>query len=98
MSIKNVGKRLGRWGAVCALLWGGLYLAGCQTQSPEQQFAELPPGLAAASGASPVANLCGSAGHSFGDDSCCRLGHHRPGCVSSRWPSGSSDRNQRQQS
>jgi polysaccharide export outer membrane protein len=55
MSIKNVGNRLGRWGALCALLVGGLHLAGCRTQSPEQQFAELPPGLAAASGTSPLA-------------------------------------------
>ena len=55
MSIKNVGKRLGHWGAVCALLLGGLHLAGCRTQSQEQQFAELPPGLAATLGASPVA-------------------------------------------
>ena len=55
MSIRNIGKRLGRWGAVCGLLWAGLGLSGCRTQSPEQQFAELPPTLTAALSASPVA-------------------------------------------
>src|ERR1035437_2618229 len=55
MSIRNIGKRLGRWGAVCGLLCAGLGLSGCRTQSPEQQFAELPPALTTASSANPVA-------------------------------------------
>jgi polysaccharide export outer membrane protein len=45
MSISNIGKRLGRWGAVCVLLWAGFGLSGCRTHSPEGQFAELPPAL-----------------------------------------------------
>lgn len=55
MSIRNVGKRSRRWGSVYALLLGGLCLAGCRALSPEQQFAEVPPGVITASGASPVA-------------------------------------------
>src|ERR1035438_7800182 len=55
MSIRNVGKRFGSWGAVCGLLFGGLYLSGCQTQQPGQQFAEVRPTLPAASGATQVA-------------------------------------------
>ena len=55
MSIRNIGKRLGRWGAVCGLLLTGLGLSGCRTQSPEQQFAEVPPALTGASNANPVA-------------------------------------------
>jgi protein involved in polysaccharide export with SLBB domain len=55
MSIRNVVKRLGYWGAVCGLLFGGLYLSGCQTHQPGQQFAEVPSALTAASGASPAA-------------------------------------------
>lgn len=53
MSIRNIGKHLGRWGAVCGLLCAGLGLSGCRTQSPEQQFAELPPALTTASSANP---------------------------------------------
>jgi polysaccharide export outer membrane protein len=45
MSISNIGKRLGRWGAVCALLWAGFGLSGCRTHSPKDQFAKLPPAL-----------------------------------------------------
>lgn len=59
MSIKNVGRGLRRWGAVCGLILGGLCLtAGCRTQSPEQQFAEVPPGVTTTSDATsptPVA-------------------------------------------
>src|ERR1035437_10388444 len=55
MSIRNIGKRLGRWGAVCGLLCAGLGLSGCRTQAPEQQFAEVPPALTAAASASPAA-------------------------------------------
>jgi polysaccharide export outer membrane protein len=55
MSIRNVGERFGSWGAVCGLLFGGLYLSGCQTHQPGQQFAEVPSALTAASGASPAA-------------------------------------------
>jgi protein involved in polysaccharide export with SLBB domain len=56
MSIRNVGKRLGSWGAVCGLLLGGLYLSGCQTQQPGQQFAEVPPALTAAADTRPAAS------------------------------------------
>ena len=55
MSIRTIGKHLGRWGAVCGLLCAGLGLSGCRTHSPEQQFAELPPALTAASSTNPVA-------------------------------------------
>jgi protein involved in polysaccharide export with SLBB domain len=55
MSIRNIGKRLGRWGVVCGLLCAGLGWSGCQTQAPEQQFAEVPPALTTASSASPAA-------------------------------------------
>src|ERR1017187_77051 len=55
MSISNIGKRLGRWGAVCGLLWAGFGLSGCRTHSPEDQFAELPPALTTVSSANPVA-------------------------------------------
>ena len=54
MSIRNVGKRLGYWGAVCGLLLGGLCLSGCRTQPQGQQFAEVPPDLTATSGVSPA--------------------------------------------
>ena len=43
MSIKNVGKGLRRWAAVCGLVFGVLCLAGCRTQPHAQQLAE-PPG------------------------------------------------------
>jgi polysaccharide export outer membrane protein len=56
MSIRNVGKRWGSWGAVCGLLLGGLYLSGCQTQQPGQQFAEVPPALTAAADTRPAAS------------------------------------------
>jgi polysaccharide export outer membrane protein len=52
MSISNVGKQLGRWSAVCGLVLAGFCLSGCRTQSPEQQFAEVPPVLGGSSGAS----------------------------------------------
>jgi polysaccharide export outer membrane protein len=55
MSIRTIGKQLGRWGAVCGLLCAGLSLSGCRTQSPEEQFAEVPPTLTAASNAGPAA-------------------------------------------
>jgi polysaccharide export outer membrane protein len=54
MSISNIGKRLGRWGAVCGLLYVGLGLSGCRTQSPDQQFAVVPPALTGASSANPA--------------------------------------------
>jgi polysaccharide export outer membrane protein len=56
MSIRNVGKRVGYWGAVCGLLFGGLCLSGCRTQPRGQQFAEVPPDLTAAAGTSPAAS------------------------------------------
>ena len=52
MSISNVRKQLGSWGAVCGLVLAGFCLSGCRTQSPEQQFAEVPPVLGGSSGAS----------------------------------------------
>ena len=55
MSIRNIGKGLGRWGAVCGVLWAGLGLSGCRTHSPEQQFAEVPPALTVTSNANAVA-------------------------------------------
>jgi polysaccharide export outer membrane protein len=54
MSIKNVGKGLRRWITVCGLVLGGLCLAGCRTQSPEQQFAEVPTGVTTGSGAATI--------------------------------------------
>ena len=44
MSIRNFGKHLGPWGAICGLILVGLGAAGCRTQ-PNEQFAELPPSL-----------------------------------------------------
>ncbi len=55
MSIKSVGKWLGRWRAFFTLVLGGLCLAGCQTQTQEQPFAAVPPSLGVASSASPGA-------------------------------------------
>ncbi len=55
MSISNVGKRFGRWSAVCGLVLAGFCLSGCRTQSPEQQFAEVPPVLGGSSAASQSA-------------------------------------------
>jgi polysaccharide biosynthesis/export protein len=52
--MRNVGKRLGRWSAVCGLFFVVGCLSGCRTPPPVHQFAELPPGLATASGGSPV--------------------------------------------
>lgn len=55
MSIKSVGEGLDYWVAVCGLVLGVFCLAGCQTQSPQQQFAELPPGVVTTSAANPSA-------------------------------------------
>jgi polysaccharide export outer membrane protein len=52
MSIENVGKGVRLWATVCGLVLGGLYLAGCRSQSPKQQFAEVPPSLTTTSAAS----------------------------------------------
>src|ERR1035437_6046829 len=52
MSISNVGKQFGHWGAVCGLVLAGFCLSGCRSQSPEQQFAEVPPVFGGSSGAS----------------------------------------------
>ena len=52
MRIENVGKGVRLWATVCGLVLGGLCLAGCRSQSPEQQFAEVPPGLTTTAGAS----------------------------------------------
>lgn len=54
MSIKNVGRALRRWGAACGLVLGVLCLAGCRTQSADQQFAQVSPAVATTS-ASPIA-------------------------------------------
>jgi len=45
MSIRNVGKQLGRWATICGLVLTGFCLSGCRTHSPEQQSTEGPPGL-----------------------------------------------------
>jgi protein involved in polysaccharide export with SLBB domain len=55
MSIRNIGKRLGRWGAVCGLLCAALGSTGCRTKAPEHQFAEVPPALTDPSSARPSA-------------------------------------------
>ncbi len=47
MSIRNVGKQLGRWATVCGLVLTWFCLSGCRTHSPEQQFIGGPPGLSA---------------------------------------------------
>ena len=54
MSIRIIGKRFDRWDVVCGLLCAGLGLSGCQTQAPEQQFAEVPPALTAETSAKPA--------------------------------------------
>src|ERR1035437_7410136 len=51
MSISNVGTHLGRWGAVCGLVLAGICLSGCRTQSPDQQFAEVPSSVGGSAGA-----------------------------------------------
>jgi polysaccharide export outer membrane protein len=51
MSIEHVGKGLRLWATVCGLVLGGFCLAGCRSQSPEQHFADLPPGLTSTSAA-----------------------------------------------
>jgi len=48
MSMRNVGKHLGRWGVICGLILAGLGVSGCRTQ-PKEQFADLPPTLTAVS-------------------------------------------------
>jgi polysaccharide export outer membrane protein len=55
MSISNVGTHLGRWGAVCGLVLAGFCLSGCRTQSPDQQFAEVPSSVGGSAGASSSA-------------------------------------------
>ena len=52
MSIENVGKGLRLWATVSGLVLAGLCLAGCRSQPPKQQFAEVPPGLTTTSAAS----------------------------------------------
>jgi len=42
MSMKIIGKRLGRWGAVCGLLLAGFFLAGCHTHSAKKSPADGP--------------------------------------------------------
>ena len=49
MSIEHVGKGLRLWATVCGLVFGGLCLAGCRSKAPNQQFAEVPSGLATSS-------------------------------------------------
>src|ERR1035438_12264 len=56
MSIKNFGKGLGRWAAVCGLVFGVLCLAGCRSQPHGQQLAETPGGGAATSAGAAVTN------------------------------------------
>jgi polysaccharide biosynthesis/export protein VpsN len=54
MSMKSVRKKLHCWAAVGALVLGGLCLGGCRTRPAEQQFAELPPGVAPVAAVSPA--------------------------------------------
>jgi polysaccharide biosynthesis/export protein VpsN len=54
MSMKSLGKKLQCWVAVCGLVLGGPCLDGCRTRPAEQQFAELPPGVAPAAVVSPA--------------------------------------------
>jgi polysaccharide biosynthesis/export protein VpsN len=54
MSMKRFGKKLQCWAAVCGLVLVGLCLGGCRTQPAEQQFADLPPGMAPAAAVSPA--------------------------------------------
>ena len=63
MSIKNVGTGVRFWATVCGLVLGGLCLAGCRSQSPERQFAEVPPGLTTTAGtsAAPLAAVAPAA-------------------------------------
>jgi polysaccharide export outer membrane protein len=56
MSIKNVGKGLGRWAAVCGLVFGVLCLAGCRSQPHGPQLAEPPGGGATTSAGAAVTN------------------------------------------
>jgi protein involved in polysaccharide export with SLBB domain len=46
MRIRNLGRQLGVWGAVCGLVFVALGMSGCQTQQQGQQFAEVPASLA----------------------------------------------------
>jgi polysaccharide export outer membrane protein len=54
MSMKSIGKKLQFWVAVGGLVSVGLALGGCQTTPTEQQFAELPSGVALAPSVSPT--------------------------------------------
>jgi len=56
MSIKNVGKGLRCWAAVCGLVLGGLCLAGCRTQPHGKQVAESPAGGVTSSAGAVVTN------------------------------------------
>lgn len=49
MSITNVGKQLGRWGAVCGLFLAVVCLCGCRTQSHQMQ----PAGMAGTNAVAP---------------------------------------------
>jgi polysaccharide biosynthesis/export protein VpsN len=55
MSIRNVGKQLGRGATVCWVILAGFCLSGCRTHSPGQPSAEGPSGLSISSGATPGA-------------------------------------------
>jgi protein involved in polysaccharide export with SLBB domain len=55
MSISNLSRQLGGWGAVCGLLFVALCMSGCQTQQQGQQFAEVPASLAPTSSPAPTA-------------------------------------------
>jgi polysaccharide biosynthesis/export protein VpsN len=59
MSIRNLGRQLGSWGAVCGLVFLALCMSGCQTQHQQQgqQFAEVPTNLAPASSPAPAASV-----------------------------------------
>jgi protein involved in polysaccharide export with SLBB domain len=60
MSIRNLGRRLSCWGALCGLLFVALCMSGCQTQKQGQQFAEVPASLATTSSSAPATPVASS--------------------------------------
>jgi polysaccharide export outer membrane protein len=54
MSIRNLGRQLGNWSAVCGLFFVALCMSGCQTQQQGQPFAEVPASIAGTSSPAPA--------------------------------------------
>lgn len=42
MSMMRVSRLVGRWGAVCGLLFAGMFLVGCKSGNADSGFAQLP--------------------------------------------------------